>query len=119
MVVTLASGGIPSPTKRCVPSTVVTAVETKGFSGFVWPQLLDALAGKLVEYKYDFKRLVRDICLSRTYQLSSVVNEVLAAQNATTNVRLRFTPPSERVPRPPATLPGARRRLRRWRSFRR
>jgi hypothetical protein len=40
--------------------------------------LLDALSGKLVEYKYDFKRLVRDICLSRTYQLSSVVNETNA-----------------------------------------
>jgi hypothetical protein len=36
--------------------------------------LLDELASKLVEYKYDFKRLVRDICNSRTYQLSSVTN---------------------------------------------
>jgi hypothetical protein len=39
------------------------------------PELLDELARRLVEYKYDFKKLVRDICLSRTYQLSSVVNE--------------------------------------------
>ncbi len=38
------------------------------------PELLDALAGKLVEYHFDFKRLVRDICTSRTYQLSSIPN---------------------------------------------
>lgn len=39
------------------------------------PELLDTLAGKLVEYKYDFRRLVRDICTSRTYQLSVRSNE--------------------------------------------
>ncbi len=38
------------------------------------PELLNALAGKLVEYHYDFKKLVRDICASRTYQLSSQPN---------------------------------------------
>jgi len=32
------------------------------------PELLDALAGKLIEYKYDVKQLVRDICNSQTYQ---------------------------------------------------
>ncbi len=36
------------------------------------PELLDALAAKLVEYNFDFKRLVRDICTSRTYQLCSI-----------------------------------------------
>lgn len=36
--------------------------------------LLDALSGKLVEYNYDFRRLVRDICTSRTYQLASTTN---------------------------------------------
>jgi hypothetical protein len=35
------------------------------------PQLLDALGRKLIEYKYDFKRLVRDITNSRTYQRST------------------------------------------------
>jgi hypothetical protein len=35
------------------------------------PELLDALAGKLVEYKYDIKQLVRDICNSQTYQRST------------------------------------------------
>jgi hypothetical protein len=34
------------------------------------PELLDELAKKLVEYKYDIKKLVRDICNSQTYQRS-------------------------------------------------
>jgi len=38
------------------------------------PELLDALAKHLVDYKYDFRKLIRDICLSRTYQLSSQPN---------------------------------------------
>ncbi len=37
--------------------------------------LLDALAQHFTEYKYDFKRLVRDICTSRTYQLSTMMND--------------------------------------------
>jgi hypothetical protein len=35
------------------------------------PELLDELARRFTEYKYDFKKLVRDICASRTYQLST------------------------------------------------
>jgi hypothetical protein len=35
------------------------------------PELLAALGKKFTEYKYDFKKLVRDICTSRTYQLST------------------------------------------------
>ena len=42
-------------------------------------QLLNALAGKFVEYKYDFKKIVRDICTSRTYQLSTRPNETNAS----------------------------------------
>ena len=38
------------------------------------PQLLDALGKKLVEYKYDFRRLVRDLCNSQTYQRSTQAN---------------------------------------------
>jgi hypothetical protein len=38
------------------------------------PELLDALGQKFTEYNYDFKRLVRDICTSRTYQLSTQPN---------------------------------------------
>ena len=39
------------------------------------PELLEALSAKFVEYNYDFKKLVYDICTSRTYQLSSRTNE--------------------------------------------
>jgi hypothetical protein len=39
------------------------------------PELLDALGTKFTEYGYDFKRLVKDICSSRTYQLSTRANE--------------------------------------------
>ena len=42
------------------------------------PELLDALATKFTAYNYDFKRLVRDICTSRTYQLSTKTNETNA-----------------------------------------
>jgi hypothetical protein len=38
------------------------------------PELLETLGKKLVEYRYDFKSLVRDICNSRTYQLSTKEN---------------------------------------------
>ena len=43
------------------------------------PQLLDELATKFVDYKFDFKMLVRDICNSRTYQLSTRKNETNAS----------------------------------------
>jgi hypothetical protein len=38
-------------------------------------ELLEELARRFVDYKYDFKKLVRDICTSRTYQLSTKTNE--------------------------------------------
>ena len=41
-------------------------------------ELLDELARRFVEDKYDFKKLVRDICTSRTYQLSTKTNETNA-----------------------------------------
>lgn len=37
-------------------------------------ELLDMLGHQLVAYHYDFRLLIRDICLSNTYQLSSVTN---------------------------------------------
>jgi len=37
-------------------------------------ELLAELGKKFTEYKYDFKKLVRDICTSRTYQLSTQPN---------------------------------------------
>jgi mono/diheme cytochrome c family protein len=39
------------------------------------PELLDELAKKFTEYNYDFKRLVRDICNSQTYQRTTEANE--------------------------------------------
>ena len=40
--------------------------------------LLDEMGAKLTQYKYDFKKLVRDICISRTYQRSAITNETNA-----------------------------------------
>ncbi|MFG0297315.1 MAG: DUF1549 domain-containing protein [Maioricimonas sp. JB045] len=39
------------------------------------PELLEALATKFTESNYDFRGLVRDICLSNTYQRSTQRNE--------------------------------------------
>ncbi|MFO0925821.1 MAG: DUF1549 domain-containing protein [Gemmataceae bacterium] len=38
------------------------------------PELLAELGKRFTTYKYDFKKLVRDICTSRTYQLSTQTN---------------------------------------------
>jgi len=38
-------------------------------------ELLDELGRRFTEYQYDFKKLVRDICVSRTYQLTTQANE--------------------------------------------
>src|SRR5271166_5651044 len=38
------------------------------------PELLTEMGKKFTEYKYDFKKLVRDICTSRTYQLATQAN---------------------------------------------
>jgi len=42
------------------------------------PELLDALAKQFTEQSFDFKKLVREICRSRTYQLSTRPNETNA-----------------------------------------
>ncbi len=39
------------------------------------PELLDALAAKLVEYNYDVRHLARDICTSAAYQRATRVND--------------------------------------------
>ncbi|MBI1249635.1 DUF1549 domain-containing protein [bacterium] len=39
------------------------------------PELYETLGNKLVEYNYDFKKLVRDICASKAYQRTTVPNE--------------------------------------------
>jgi hypothetical protein len=42
------------------------------------PELLEALAKKIVEYNYDLKKIVRDVCTSRTYQLTTRPNDTNA-----------------------------------------
>jgi hypothetical protein len=37
-------------------------------------ELVAELGKRFTDYKYDFKKLVRDICTSRTYQLSTIAN---------------------------------------------
>ena len=39
------------------------------------PELLEALGARFTEYQYDFRKLVRDICTSHTYQRSTRANE--------------------------------------------
>ena len=39
------------------------------------PELLQELGKRFTEYHYDFKKLIRDICNSRTYQLCTQPNE--------------------------------------------
>jgi len=39
------------------------------------PELFKTLGDKLVEYRYDFKQLVRDICNSQTYQRATERND--------------------------------------------
>jgi hypothetical protein len=39
------------------------------------PELLDTLGKKFTDYQYDFRKLVRDITTSRTYQLSTRPND--------------------------------------------
>jgi len=39
------------------------------------PELLAELGKRFTAYNYDFKKLVKDICLSRTYQLATKANE--------------------------------------------
>jgi hypothetical protein len=39
------------------------------------PELLQELGKKFTQYQYDFKKLVRDICTSRSYQLATQPNE--------------------------------------------
>jgi len=46
------------------------------------PELLDGLAAKLVEYNFDFRKLVRDICNSATYQRATKANESNSLDNS-------------------------------------
>ena len=45
------------------------------------PELFDKLGEKLIEYNFDFRRLVRDICNSDAYQRSAATNDTNAHDN--------------------------------------
>ncbi len=45
------------------------------------PELLDALAEKFVSHQFDLRKIVRDICNSRTYQLSTRTNTTNATDD--------------------------------------
>ena len=52
--------------------------------------LLDELGKKFIDYEYDFKKLVRDICTSRTYQRSTqttATNEIDSTNFSHANLR--------------------------------
>jgi hypothetical protein len=46
------------------------------------PELFAELGKRLIDYKYDLRQLVRDICNSNTYQRSSTPNETNASDQA-------------------------------------
>jgi hypothetical protein len=46
------------------------------------PELLEELGKRFAGYNYDFKQLVRDICTSRTYQLSTQTNATNASDDS-------------------------------------
>lgn len=45
------------------------------------PELLEALGSRFIEYGFDFRKLVKDICTSRTYQLSTLANDTNATDD--------------------------------------
>ncbi len=51
------------------------------------PRLFRALGSKLISYNYDLRRLIRDLCLSRTYQQASHSDELPASLFAGASVR--------------------------------
>ena len=53
------------------------------------PELLAELARRFVEYHYDFRRLVRDICNSRAYQRATRADGELSAQRNFAEARIR------------------------------
>jgi hypothetical protein len=61
------------------------------------PQLLEALGKKFVEYKYDFKQLVRDICNSNAYQRSTIPNDTNKQDERNSSHALARRIPSEQV----------------------
>ncbi|MCC9601610.1 DUF1549 and DUF1553 domain-containing protein [Stieleria sp. JC731] len=59
------------------------------------PELFETLGDKLVEYKFDFRQLVRDICNSEAYQRSSETNPTNAHDTRNYAYALTRRVPSE------------------------
>ena len=75
-------------------SGIVTTVDNFGSNGDVpsHPELLDFLANKFVEEGWSTKKLIRQLVLSHTYQLSSGIDEKAAASDPANRLHWRHSP---------------------------
>ena len=75
-------------------SGIVTTVDNFGSNGDVpsHPELLDFLANKLVAEGWSTKKLIRQLVLSHTYQLSSGIDEKAAASDPANRLHWRHSP---------------------------
>jgi cytochrome c553 len=73
---------------------IVRTVDNFGSTGELpsHPELLDYLAGKFAEEGWSFKKLIRQLVLSRTYQLSSASHEVALASDPANRYLWRHSP---------------------------
>jgi hypothetical protein len=73
---------------------IVNTVDNFGVNGGVPsnPELLDYLANKFVQDGWSFKKLIRELVLSRTYQLSSVANSEALAIDPANKLQWRHSP---------------------------
>ncbi len=73
---------------------IVNTVDNFGSNGGVPsnPELLDYLANKFVAQGWSFKKLIRELVLSRTYQLSSAVNEDALSIDPANRLQWRHAP---------------------------
>lgn len=73
---------------------IVTTVDNFGSTGDIpsHPELLDYLANKFVEDGWSFKKLIRHLVLTRTYQLASTANESALAADPANRHQWRHAP---------------------------
>ena len=73
---------------------IVTSVDNFGVNGAAPsnPELLDYLADKFVQDGWSFKKLIRQLVLSHTYQLSSGADEKALAVDPTNRYQWRHSP---------------------------
>ena len=80
------------------------------------PELLDALSKKFTEYNYDFKRLVRDICNTETYQRTTRTTSATSPTPATSRTATSAAsgPKSCSMSSPRSPRPRTSFRVSRW-----